>query len=285
MVLAETGHSTKQVSFAQLVAGEAPVAQSSGFSFVDLTERLVVGGWPGFQSLSPAAASANLADYLDTLAHVDVQAVDGVPRDPIRVRLLLSALARSTATEITISALGRDVASLARDTVRDYLAVLERGFITEDQPAWSAHLRSSATLRQAPKRHLADPSLAAAALGANPAALQRDPAFTGQLFESLAVHHLRVYAQASRGVVTHARDSAGGEVDAIVQFPTGAWAAFEMKLGTARETIDAAARSLLAFAANVADDRVPVLTVITPGGPSYRRPDGVNVLALAALTQ
>lgn len=63
------------------------------------------------------------------------------------------------------------------------------------------------------------------------------------------------------------------------------WAGFEVKLGAAAETVDAAAASLREFAANVDGTRAdsPVLTVITGTGPSYRRVDGVNVVALPSL--
>lgn len=56
-------------------------------------------------------------------------------------------------------------------------------------------LRSSTPARKAPKRHLADPSLAAAALGACPAALADDLETFGQLFESLVFRDLSIYAQ------------------------------------------------------------------------------------------
>ncbi|WP_192497132.1 DUF4143 domain-containing protein [Gulosibacter chungangensis] len=164
----------------------------------------------------------------------------------------------------------------------DYLAALERIFAVEDQPAWSAHLRSGATLRKEPKRHFADPSLAAAALGVDVDGLMADPAYTGQLFESLVVQHLRVFAQPLRGVVCHARNSYGREVDAVVQLPDRAWAGFEVKLGASPETVELAAESLKRFAEQTETPPVS-LTVVTSSGPSYRRPDGINVVAIGAL--
>ena len=198
---------------------------------------------------------------------------------------LLAALARSIATEVNISTLARDEASLSRDAVREYLDALSRIFVVEDQPAWSAHLRSSATLRKEPKRHLCDPSLAVAALGADAQALRRDLGFAGQLFESQVVHDLRVFAQPLGAQVFHARDSAGREVDPIVQRADARWVAFEVRLGSSEETVGEAAANLRAFAGNVEHGSAasPILTVITGFGPSYRRADGVNVVALPSL--
>lgn len=96
------------------------------------------------------------------------------------------------------------------------------------------------------------------------------------------VHDLRVLAQPLGGDVFHARDSAGREIDAIIQFPSGRWAGFEVKLGASAETVCAAAAGLLGFAANV-DAEDPMLTVVTGTGPSYRRADGVNVVAIGQL--
>ncbi|BDZ54365.1 ATP-binding protein [Agromyces marinus] len=284
MTLVETGHSTGVVSFAGLIADDPPRAAAQDLGYLPLLERIARGGWPAFQDLTIEDALANLRDYVQAVAEVDVQLADGVARDPIRVRRLLAALARSTATEASISTLARDEASLSRDAVRAYLAALERIFVVEDQPAWSAHLRSSATLRKEPKRHFCDPALAVALLRADPSALRNDAAFAGQLFESLVVHELRIYAQQHGGSVFHARDSAGREVDAIVQGPDSTWHAFEVKLGSADEVVERAAAGLLRFAAVAArGESRPTLTVITGSGPSYRRSDGVNVVAVSAL--
>ncbi|WP_394333058.1 DUF4143 domain-containing protein [Proteiniphilum saccharofermentans] len=44
-------------------------------------------------------------------------------------------------------------------------------------------------------------------------------------------HDLKVYARANDAEVYHHRDSAGLEIDAIVQQSGDAWAAFEVKQG------------------------------------------------------
>lgn len=141
-------------------------------TFQDLTEWLVTGGWPGYQQLPAEDVSRNLADYLDTVAMVDLPRVDGAFRDPSRVSRLIKSLARSVATEVSIPTLSREEKPLSRDTVRDYLTALEHIVVVENQLAWSVHFRSSATLRKEPKRHLADPSLATDALNPMPEALQ-----------------------------------------------------------------------------------------------------------------
>ncbi|WP_200806305.1 ATP-binding protein [Demequina sp. NBRC 110052] len=279
--LYEGGEANGAVSLSAILAGEPPRAAAPELDFDGLLTRLATGGWPGMRGLSYASTLAAIRDYAETIATVDIGGA-GRDRDPTRVMRLMRALARSVGTEVTVSTLARDEASLSRDAVREYLDALTRIFVVEDQPAWSAHLRSSASLRKEPKRHLADPSLALALVGGDAKALRADLGYAGQLFESLVVHDLRVLAQPLGGQVFHARDSAGREVDAIVQLPSGLWAGFEVKLGASADTLDTAAAGLRAFADNVDSERA-VLTVITGTGPSYRRADGVNVVAIGAL--
>ena len=156
--------------------------------------------------------------------------------------------------------------------------------IVENQPAWAPHLRSKSLLREAPKRHFVDPSLAVAALGATPERLLADLEWFGCLFESLVVRDLRVYAQAVDASVYHYRDNTGLEVDAIVQAADGRWAAFEVKLG--RGQIDTAVAASQKFAERIdtANSGSPgTLGVIVATGDGYRRNDGIAVIPIGAL--
>ena len=156
--------------------------------------------------------------------------------------------------------------------------------VVEHQLAWKPHLRSKAALRQAPRRHFCDPSLAVAALGAGPDRLLQDPELLGLLIESLVIRDLRVFAQAWDVEVFHYRDNDGVEVDAIVQLRDGRWGAIEIKLG--ERQVDAAAEGLLRFRNRIDQHRsgAPAfLAVICGKGDGYLRPDGVAVIPIGAL--
>ena len=155
----------------------------------------------------------------------------------------------------------------------------------ENLPAWNTHIRSSDMLRKSPKRHFTDPSLAVGSLGLSVDMLTSDLNFFGLLFESLVIRDLRIYADVSGGKVFHYRDSRGLEIDAVVEYADGTWCAFEIKLGIG--AVDTAAENLLKFAAKIDTEKAKApatLTVITGNGFAYRRPDGVNVAPLSALT-
>jgi predicted AAA+ superfamily ATPase len=288
MSLFETGHSSGAISLAALLGGEPARAADDGMTVASLAERIAVGGWPGSLGRTVGEALRWARDYLDEIRRVDIGRVHATRRDPERVGRLLRALARSVATTVAATTLAADAGgadgALDDETVRDYLAALERLMVIEDQPPWAPHLRSRSILRSAAKRHFVDPSLAVAALRADPTRLLEDLSLLGLLFESLVVRDLRVHAQAMDARVLHYRDNTGLEVDAIIELADGRWAAFEVKLGVGG--IDQGAATLRRFADRVDTQRSGpplALGVIVGMGYGYTRPDGVAVIPIGAL--
>lgn len=293
MSLYESGASTGAVSMASLLDGGVCSAWREGVGradaeFWDVIEALCRGGWPACRAMSVRDAQEFLGLYLDETCRVDVPRVNGTRHDPAAVRRTIVSLARHSAASPSGSTLASDIGGgrpIAHETLAAYLDALERIFIVEDQPAWSPHLASRSRLRRAPKRHLADPALAAAALGAGPARLFDDREMLGHLFESMVVRDLRVYAQASGAEVFHFLDSNRLEADAIVQRTDGAWLAVEVKLGESA-SVDVAAESLLKLRRCVDTRRMEEptkLLVVTATGYAHERSDGVAVAPLTLL--
>lgn len=288
MSLFESGDSTGEVSLGVLLEGQPASASRPHSGLAEVTRMLCRGGWPGQVELPLPEIQRNLRGYLSEVARTDVGLLDdAASRSPAGVERLLHSLARNIATEASMSTLGADAEpeSLHRHSVRSYLDALRRVFVVEEQPAWSVRLRSRAPLRKSAKWHLADPSLAVAALGADDERLMGDMSTLGLLFESLVVRDLRVLAQPYDGQVSHLRDAAGTEADAIIELPDGRWLAVEIKLGGS-DAIEAAAQSLRRVRDNVAEDRATQLAgmvIITALGFAYTRPDGVRVTPITAL--
>ena len=289
MSLYESGLSDGSISVEDLLDGGTAKSADRGVTLSDLTEAIVRGGWPALQELPVETATERNADYLDEICRTDIKRVDGVHRDPARVRRLLRSLARNVATHVTMSTLATDTADsgdtpLKDHTVGEYLSALQRLFVVEDQPPWEPHLRSRSILRKSSKRHFVDPSLAASALGADPPALLRDLNLLGFLFESMVVRDLRIYSQGRRATVRQFLDNKGLEIDAIVESGEQ-WGAFEVKLG-GEAPIEGAAANLLKFAGEIdirRSGRPSVLGVIVAGGYGYARDDGVQVIPITAL--
>lgn len=274
-------------SWTRLIDGTLEPGPGTEATVADYANWIVAGGWPGFRDLDPGDAADEVASYLQEMSEHDYPEIGGMRRDPRRFLSFLRAYAGLVAQPATGAAIRRRIGELSGaepapgtvDTLHDFASRL---FLVEDQPAWTTSLRSRTALVQMPKRHLADPSLAASLLGATPDRLLTDLETLGILFESQAIHDLRVIAQATRARgVFHFRDTKGrDEIDAVVENPDGSWIGVEVKLSHLH--VEAAAEHLQATAAKV--QRPPLaLVVIIPTGPVVRLPNGVWVIPLACL--
>lgn len=285
MSLLESGDSSGAISLAGLLDGEAPTTLGTDAGLMDVAELACRGGWPANLSRDVRDAVGANRDYLTTIAAADIVTVDGVRRDPRKVTALLYALARNTATYVTDRTLLTDVngrgESLAPKTLTSYLDALCRLWIVEEQPSWGQHMRSAAQVRKAPKRHLADPSLAVAAMGATPKGLVADPEAFGQVFESLVHRDLSAYAQPFGASIRAYNDSSGAEIDAII-VQDDRWAAVEVKLSSHPDVVDRAAKNLLRITNLMKSPPVATL-IVTATGPTYRRADGVVVVSILDL--
>lgn len=287
MTLAELGVSTRAVSLESLFNGCAiKAALGSINGIAGIADLLCRGGWPQAVGKTTADAMRISAAYIDGVCESDVSKVDGVKRDPEKVRALLSSLARNESTLAGEKSLEKDLGGdVSRSTLRRYTDALRRIHIIDDIPAWHPALRSPVKLRQSAKRHLADPSLAVALLGANPESLASDPKTLGLLFESLVLHDLKVYAAANDSSVSHYHDADDLEVDAVLHRRDGTWIAVEVKLGSPQ--IPEASANLLRLERKLVErgERPPAakLIVIGFGLPVHTTPEGIIVAPVDTL--
>ena len=137
-----------------------------------------------------------------------------------------------------------------RITLSDYYDVLEDLYLIKNQDAYNINYRSSQRVGKSFKRHFVDPSLACACLNLNEDKLLGDLNTFGFMFESLVERDLRIYAEYLGGQLYHFRDNqSGDEVDAIIEFEDGEYAASEIKLSSNHK--DEAIESLKKFYNNV----------------------------------
>lgn len=287
MSLYESKESSGTISLKALFDGEQEIAAVSSLDIPQLAYSVCRGGWPGAVTL-PANAELLAREYTDMLVELDISNLDGVERNPHRVRLVLRSLARNISTLTTANTILEDVRAnditINERTLDNYLNAMRRLFVVEDVPAWSPSLRSKTTIRTSVKRQLADPSIATAVMRMDVNGLLHDLNTYGFLFESLCTRDMRVYAQASDGEVFHYRDKDQLEIDLIVSLNDGRWAAVEVKLG--EHQADEAAANLIRLKNKVDTSRIgnpAFLMVLTGGKFAYQRKDGVLVVPLACL--
>ena len=291
MSLWESGDSSGKVSLEQLCHGALTPTMTGEVDLKRLIGLIVRGGWPGSLGLPPEQAALLPAQYLDAVIDEDVYRIDGIRRDTQKMRLLLRSLARNESTTATNKTLMRDIKAvddedIDANTVAAYLDIFKRLFLTENQPPFSSSIRSSVRVKQAEKRHFADPSLACALLKATPAGLLGDLETLGFLFEALCERDLRIYAESFGAHLYHYQDYKNQEIDAVIELPDGQWCAFEIKLGA--NQIDAVADNLLVIQRQIEadpDGKPPAVLCVLCGmaNAAYQRPDGVFVVPITAL--
>jgi predicted AAA+ superfamily ATPase len=287
MSLYESKESNGQVSISDLFAGNTDIAAKSALNIEQIAQAICRGGWPA--AVKSVKQSSRIAmNYVDAIINSDIHRVDGVEKDPDRVRLLLKSLARNISTQATAKTIMDDMqvneTSITDKTLSSYLNALRRLFVIEDVPAWQPSLRSKTAIRTAHKRQFVDPSIAAAAMRTDAKGILRDFRTFGFLFESLCTRDLRVYSQAIDGGVYHYRDKSELESDLIIKLNDGRWAPVEVKMGN--KQIEQAATNLIKLSHKIDADKMnqpSFLMVITGGNVAYRRPDGVLVVPIGCL--
>jgi len=288
MSLYESAESNGTVSLSDLFEGKHDVESLSSLTVEQIAFVLCRGGWPASIARKEKAALRMSMDYVEAVINYDISEVDGVDKNPNRVRMLLRSLARNVSTLATLQTIRGDMeatdTSISEKTITSYLNALRRIFVIEDLPAWSPSLRSKSAIRTSSKRHFVDPSIATAVMRISPEGILKDFETLGFLFESLCTRDMRIYAQVNDGDVFHYRDKSGLEADMIVCLRDGRWGAIEVKLG--QKQIETAAKNLLALKEKIDTDKMgnpAFLMVLTGGQFAYQREDGVLVVPIGCM--
>ena len=288
MSLYESGDSDGKVSLKDIIEGK-DIAASNEMSLEDIASTIVRGGWPATLSINNNNKYKVAKDYVDSLIKEDVRTIDGIERNPLKMKALLKSLARNISTPVSKTTVIEDIKNefvdeMSRPTLDDYLNVLEKLFVIENVNATNLNIRSTIPLRTTPKLEFVDPSIAPAILGLSKEDLIKDLNYFGFLFENLCIRDLRIYSGLLDGEISYYRDKNDFEVDVILKTDKGKWGAIEIKLGTG--FIEEAAKNLLKFKEKVdtgKNGEPSFLMVLSGGNYSYKREDGVYVVSIASL--
>lgn len=291
MSLWESEESNGSVSIEGLFRGEHDIGAVNELDIERVAFAACRGGWPQLISVTDDSVLEYARQYVEAVAKNDISRVDGIKRDPQRVKSLLRSYARNLGTQTSVSAIRQDLAdetpdSLSDTTTKQYLKAFQEIFVIEDMPAWNPNLRSKTAIRTTNTRYFSDPSIAVAALDLGPQDLLNDPKTFGFVFENLCVRDLRVYADALHGGVYHYRDKNNLECDAVLHRRDGTYGLIEIKLG-GQEAVEHGSMTLRKLADKIDTSRMPkpsFLMVLTAVGHyAYRRQDGVLVVPVGCL--
>jgi predicted AAA+ superfamily ATPase len=157
----------------------------------ELAECIVGGGYPAaLARRMPARRRAWYRDLVDTQIQRDVRDVarihslDALPR-------LLALAASHTAQLLNVSDLAAPF-QMTRQTIHDYVTVLERVFLVDRLPPW--HSNRLSRLVKTAKLHMSDTGLASALLGIDAVTLSRERERLGPLLETFVLQELRRHA-------------------------------------------------------------------------------------------
>lgn len=253
------------------------------------------GGWP--DSLNRKTKKAQLfivSNYLDNICESDVSTVDGVKRNPQRVKTIMQSYARNISTLVSEETIIKDIranfADISAPTYYSYIDALTKLFVINNVPAWNPNIRSSTAIRSSSKKGFIDPSIAVAALGLTPEMLLYDLNTFGFIFENLCIRDLTVYSSLVDGKISYYRDRYGLEADCVLHLKDGRYALIEFKLGS--KGIEKGAKNLIKLdnliKKRINEDKLNLkkpsfLAIVTGGQLAYTRPDGVKILPIGCL--
>lgn len=294
MSLWESKESKGTVSLSDLFDGgrNFPWDTNPDFTLDDIAFLICRGGWP-ISVLAPKDIAIEVTKnyYNGLFVFEDCENERFRNKRPEVLKMIMRSYARHISTEAAISTVIADVRqsnerTMDPKTFDDYMEALKDLYIIEDLPAWNPNIRSKTSIRSTPTRHFTDTSIACRALGISPEDLKSDLESFGLFFEDFAVRDMSVYANAINGSLSHYRDNAGLECDAVLHLEDGRWGAIEIKLGGDR-LVEEGARSLKLLRNKIiekSDEKAPAfLLVLTAVGGAYRRDDGVYVAPINLL--
>ena len=193
-----------------------------------LADLIVHGGYAAALNLKTRTRrSAWYRDYIETQIQRDVRdmsrirSLDALPR-------LLKLAAANTAQLVNFADLAGPF-QLTRQTIHDYVTVLERIFLLEQLPPW--HSNRLSRLVKTPKLHVGDTGVACALLGLDASALREDRSMYGRMLETFVLQELRRQASWRTDELRfhHFRDRDGVEIDIVIEGAGGAIAGIEVK--------------------------------------------------------
>lgn len=246
----------------------------------DYAAMIVESGFPyPVLSLNQTERQQWLTTYIDQVIERDIPEVEGA-KDPERLRRFFEAFSANTSGVIENLRLA-EAAKVTQKTAASYERLLERLFLVELLPAWSSN-RLKRLTRQ-PKRHVVDPSLAAAALSVDADGMILKGDLLGRFIESFVVSQLRAEIAfiSQRARLYHLRTEHGRqEIDLIIELANQKVIAIEIKISAA--PANSAAKHLCWLRDRLGDDFVAGIVLHT-GPRVFQMDEKVTAAPIACL--
>ena len=291
MSLYESGDSNGNASILDMYNGTQESMNNGEIELIDIARLIVRGGWPANINVDKDKIDIIPKSYINSILNADIDNEIEKKIDKNKMQMLLRSLSRNETAIIGNKTIIKDIEEYetsdeflsSRETVAEYLDILDRLHLIENQDAYSVNYRSPERVGKSPKRHLTDPSLSCACLNLTADKLLNDLKTFGFLFESLVERDLRIYMEYLEGNLYHFRDNISGlEVDSILEFVDGEYAAVEIKLGF--NGVKEAKESLLKFYDNMIKKPKFMCVIVGKCSSVLRDPEtGIYIVPITAL--
>ena len=163
MSLFESGESDGYVSLNDLFKNiEFKGHLTKELSLEDIANLIMRGGWPDNMENTPKESQLIVKSYIKDILDKDINEIDGVKRDRNKMEMLLKSLARNESSLASNETLIKDVIeneydSINKETVGEYLNVLDKLYLIQNQQAFNPNVRSRENVGKTAKRHFTDP--------------------------------------------------------------------------------------------------------------------------------
>ena len=250
-----------------------------------IARRILLGGYPEVQSMSPRARRIWFRSYTEGRFFKDFETLYTARGDyHSRLRALAPYLAGRSGNLLRYASLANDL-ELNDKLAKSYAEILELMFLIRRVPSYRKNLARRMAVRM-PKLHFVDTGLAAHLLGLRTEARLLTSPNYGALLETLIFMECAKHAEWAEEEVGlyHFRDKRKREVDIVLERPDGRIVGVEVKASATVRRQDFDGLAALAEFARAAFERGVLLYTGLQALPFHRGPARLHALPLARIS-
>ena len=250
-----------------------------------IARRILLGGYPEVQSMSPRARRIWFRSYTEGRFFKDFETLYTARGDyHSRLRALAPYLAGRSGNLLRYASLANDL-ELNDKLAKSYAEILELMFLIRRVPSYRKNLARRMAVRM-PKLHFVDTGLAAHLLGLRTEARLLTSPHYGALLETLIFMECAKHAEWAEEEVGlyHFRDKRKREVDIVLERPDGRIVGVEVKASATVRRQDFDGLAALAEFAGAAFERGVLLYTGLQALPFHRGPARLHALPLARIS-